>query len=76
MKILILENFNNFQNLNLGYLLEQNLDSSPGRTNEISLEEGTEITISIINNEIKGINYNINLFKNDARMIDNIDIFK
>ena len=70
------ENFNLFQNLNLGYLLEQNLDSSPGRTKEISFEEGTEITKSIINNEIKDINYNINLFKNDARMIDNIDIFK
>ncbi len=70
------ENFNIFQNLNLGYLYEQNLDSSPGRTKEISFEEGTEITKSIINNEIKDINYNINLFKNDARMIDNIDIFK
>ena len=70
------ENFNNFQNLNLGYLLEQNLDSSPGRTEEISLEEGTEITKSIINNEIKAINYNINLSKNDVRIIDNIDIFK
>ena len=68
--------YNNFQDLNLGYLLEQNLDSIPGRTEEISLEEGTEITKSIINNEIKDINYNINLFKNDARMIDNIDIFK
>ena len=70
------ENFNNFQNLNLGYLLEQNLDSSPGRTREISLEEGTETTQSITNNKIKGINYNINLSKNDVRMIDNIDIFK
>jgi hypothetical protein len=69
------ENFNIFQNLNLGYLLEQNLDSIPGRTEEISLEEGTEITKSIINNEIKGINYNINLFKTDVRVIDNMDIF-
>ena len=67
--------FNNFQDLNLGYLLEQNLDSIPGRTEEISLEEGTEITKSIINNEIKGINYNINLFKTDVRVIDNMDIF-
>ena len=70
------ENFNNFQNLNLGYLLEQNLDSSSGRTREISLEERTETTKSITNIEIKVINYNINLSKNDVRMIDNIDIFK
>ena len=70
------EYFNNFQNLNLGYLLEQNLDSSSGRTREISLEEGTETTQSITNNKIKEINYNINLSKNDVRMIDNIDIFK
>ena len=66
----------NFQNLNLGYLLEQNLDSSPGRIREISLEERTETTKSITNIEIKDINYNINLSKNDVRIIDNIDIFK
>ena len=70
------EYFNNFQNLNLGYLLEQNLDSSSGRTREISLEERTETTKSITNIEIKVINYNINLSKNDVRIIDNIDIFK
>ena len=70
------EYFNNFQNLNLGYLLEQNLDSSPGRIREISLEERTETTKSITNIEIKDINYNINLSKNDVRIIDNIDIFK
>ena len=69
-------NKNNMNINNKENLLEQNLDSSPGRTREISLEEGTETTKSITNNKIKGINYNINMSKNDVRMIDNIDIFK